>query len=213
MTLHISSFLLWYVMTSRYDLFIDSYFYAYSSTLLCGQLSRDGRHLYAGAVSSSSALRKATSGLIYMLSRNLTTGSQGELSLIKGFSTDTSDYGWKYGLELSRFVPLTNPHDTYCQSTKANREGYQEFCDEDITNIVTSPRNMLIDYDDRYLFVASYSNSRIVTFIRDSATGILIYKTTVQNEPNYIQLDEITTSSGDGTINYPIDMGLSGDGG
>ena len=67
---------------------------------------------------------------------------------------------------------------------------------------------MVMDYDDRYLYVASYANNRVVAFIRDSATGLLIYKTSVQGTPNYLDLEDI-----DADIKYPMNMALSGDGG
>lgn len=65
---------------------------------------------------------------------------------------------------------------------------------------------MVIDYDDRYLYVASYSNSRVIAFIRDSSTGMLFYKTSVQNKANYLGIK-------DAEIVFPINLALSGDGG
>ena len=47
------------------------------------QISRDDRHVYVGALSSLSNSKNANSGLIYMLRRNTTEGSLGELELIE----------------------------------------------------------------------------------------------------------------------------------
>ena len=106
------------------------------------------------------------------------------------FSTVPADYGWDYDLGLAEFVKVTNPFDK--------------------NDILRYPRSMVIDYDDRYLYVASYSNSRVIAFIRDSSTGMLFYKTSVQNKANYLSSSRTDTES---NLFFPIDLALSGDGG
>ena len=153
-------------------------------------------------------MKKTETGLIYMFNRNTSTLGRGELQVIQGFSNSSDDYSWGYSLGLSKFADIENPFETTCQSSRSDREYFSEFCDKDTTNIIAFPRAMVIDYDDRYLYVASYVNSRVVAFIRDSATGVLIYKTSVQNTANFLDLKGMQLG-----IDYPIDLALSGDGG
>jgi DNA-binding beta-propeller fold protein YncE len=134
-----------------------------------------------------------------MFNRNMSRESLGELSLITDFSNESTSYYWGYDLQLSKFAKIDNPFDSECEDSE---------CNEYLTNILALPRDMVMDYDDRYLYVASYANNRVVAFIRDSATGLLIYKTSVQGTPNYLDLEDI-----DADIKYPMNMALSGDGG
>ena len=75
----------------------------------------------------------------------------------------------------------------------------------DDKDVLRFPRSMVIDYDDKYLYVASYSNHRVIAFVRDSSTGMLFYKTSAQDIGNYL-------GRTDAFITNPMDLVLSGDG-
>ena len=97
-----------------------------------------------------------------MFNRNMSRESLGELSLITDFSNESTSYYWGYDLQLSKFAKIDNPFDSECEDSE---------CNEYLTNILALPRDMVMDYDDRYLYVASYANNRVVAFIRDSASA------------------------------------------
>ena len=65
---------------------------------------------------------------------------------------------------------------------------------------------MVMDFTDRYVFVAGYSSSNVVAFQRDPDSGVLIYSTSAQGEKQTLNTDAASA------FKYPISLALSGDG-
>lgn len=145
--------------------------------------SRDGRNVYVGSVTASR--KYSSNGQIYMYSRDPSTNL---LTLMTVPSVDPMDYGWEdYLVKSSVFDAITNPVEN------ANRMRF--------------PRSMVMDYNDKYLYVASYSNSRVLAYVRDPESGMLLYKTSAQG------LEHMFDTSDSSAFKYPINLVLSGDGG
>ena len=190
--------IIWYERnTTSGELYYKEAYQPADRYFVSAAMSRDGKNLYVGAVT---LLTKNTiSGFLFMFTRKTESDSAaaceadvanclGALALLSIPSVDPAYYGFHAATVHSAvFDPIVNPFDN------AVRMRY--------------PRKMLMDYDDRYLYVASYANSKVLAFQRDKDTGVVYYKTSAQNLVQ--SLSEVETDA----LRFPLDMALSGDGG
>jgi hypothetical protein len=149
----------------------------------CIAIDNNDEYVYVGGITTTT--KSATTGAIYMYKRATSTGL---LTLISVSGYSAASFGWNARTLRSGVVDtIANPYEN--------------------TNKLRFPRAMVIDSTNQYLYVASYSNSRVLAFERDTATGIIYYKTSAQNYDDYLS----TTDSS--AFKYPISLALSGDGG
>lgn len=160
-------------------------------------VSLDGNNVYAGAITTSSRaalIAGLTGGMIFMFDRS----DAGRITLTGVPSSSIAYYGWDTVKEVasSVFDKIENPIDSLLAGTGLNR--------------LKLPRCLLMDHSDKYVFVASYGNSKIIAYQRDvyKSSGVLIYKTSAEN------LDQILADTGAAKypLKYPLNMVISGDG-
>lgn len=153
-------------------------------------IDNNDEFLYAGCITSSS--KSANTGEIYMYVRNTTDGT---LTLLDDTGISQSSLGWTVdNLRSGVLDTVNNPYEN--------------------TARMRFPRAMVVDSSNEYMYVASYSNSRVLAFVRDTTTGMIYYKTSAQNYEDYLTTaDQFGGSQSLTSLKYPISLVLSGDGG
>jgi 6-phosphogluconolactonase (cycloisomerase 2 family) len=183
-------------------------------------ISHDSMNVYVGTISQNPntlAARSTTSGQLWMYTRSTgrknDKGAVGTLTLIAIPSNAVyGNYGWTKVTVSAQFDPITNPleKDTSLPTPKSR---------------INFPRCILMDPTDQYVYVASYSNSRVIAYLRDPKSGVLLYKTSAANKDNFLANPStavagsqtagpgVATYDALGPLRYPINMAISGDGG
>ena len=156
--------------------------YFYTSVVV----SRDNANVYAGAVSALS--RNSGSAYVFMFARATSGSDWGALTMATVPSTDPAYYGFYSVPRLQVFTSITNPFDSGAGQ------------------VLRFPRDLVMDYTDKFVFCAGYTSSNVVAFIRDPDSGVLMYATSAQGEEQYLD----TTT--DFSFKYPISLALAGDG-
>lgn len=146
-------------------------------------IDNNDEFVYGGCIDTIS--KSASTGKIYMWTRNTTDGV---LTLVSTSGITAASLGWDTDTLNSGVVDtIANPYDNNAR--------------------MRFPRSMVIDSSNEYMYVASYSNSRVLAYIRDPDSGLIYYKTSAQNYEEYLTTTDSTS------FKYPISLVLSGDGG